>query len=278
MAVIFRRGPSKYVEVVRWDLDRDVFERGQWFRGRIYDRRSDLSPDGELLVYFAARYIKPRAGHADALYAWTAVSRPPRLTALALWPKHDAWWGGGLFTGTRRLWLNHPPDQAEPHPQHPPRGLEIETNPEAAGEDEPVYSRRLDREGWVLGRRMEVELSRERGYRTLAPEERVKQAPPDSDGRGMSISLERSVMRFTRQSRFRIHGAANEPELPPGPLDWLDWDSRGRIIALSGGRVWAAHVSDGRVPRFTELIDLRRDEPNIASGDQPLSDAQEIAG
>src|SRR5688572_25493249 len=57
VAVIFRRGPSKYVEVIRWDLERDVFVRGQWFRGRIYDRRSDLSPDGELLVYFAAKYI-----------------------------------------------------------------------------------------------------------------------------------------------------------------------------------------------------------------------------
>lgn len=38
VAVIFRRG------------------RGHWFHGRIYTRRCDLSPDGELLVYFASKF------------------------------------------------------------------------------------------------------------------------------------------------------------------------------------------------------------------------------
>ena len=273
--MIFRRGPSKYVEIVRWDLSRDVFERGQWFRGRIYDRRSDLSPDGELLVYFAAKYIRPETGGADALYSWTAVSRAPWLTALALWPKTDAWWGGGLFTGPRRLWLNHPPDRAEHHPEHRPRGLTIETNPDATGEDEPVYSRRLDREGWTLRQKLEVEVSRDRGYRTLVPEQRAKTAPPDSGADGMSIILERSLTRATYRTLFRIEGAADEAELPPGPMDWMDWDPRGRIIALSGGRVWAADVGEGRIRRFAELLDLRGDEPEDretpASATAPLA-------
>ena len=256
-------------------MEDDAFERGQWFRGRIYDRRSDLSPDGELLVYFAAKYIRPQVGTPDALYSWTAVSRAPWLTAIALWPKTDAWWGGGLFTGPRQLWLNHPPDQAEHHPRHPPRGLSIETNPEAAGEDEPVYARRLDREGWLLRRKLEIEVTRDHGYRTLVPEERVKAAPNGSDAHGISIVLERSVARLRHHARFRITGADDEPELPPGPMDWMDWDQRGRIVALSGGRVWAADVSDGRVRRFAELLDLRGDEPEDreapASATAPLA-------
>ena len=56
VAVIFRRGPSKRVEVIRWDTAHDTFERGHWFHGRIYTRRCDLSPDGELLVYFASKF------------------------------------------------------------------------------------------------------------------------------------------------------------------------------------------------------------------------------
>lgn len=71
---------------------------GQWFKGRIYERRCDLSPSGEKLIYFAAKYRSP-------LYTWTAVSRPPFLTALLLWPKGDAWGGGGLFNNERTIGL-----------------------------------------------------------------------------------------------------------------------------------------------------------------------------
>src|SRR5688572_9568297 len=91
VAVIFRRGPSKRVEVIRWDTARDTFERGQWFHGRIYERRSDLSPDGALLVYFASKFDRVTRSDRHYTNAWTAVSRPPWLTALALWPKGDCW-------------------------------------------------------------------------------------------------------------------------------------------------------------------------------------------
>ena len=55
-AVVFRRGPSDKVAVIGWDRRNDVFTLGQWFRGRIYPLRSDLSPKGEYLIYFAAKY------------------------------------------------------------------------------------------------------------------------------------------------------------------------------------------------------------------------------
>src|SRR5262249_39683455 len=60
------------------------FYEGQWFNGRIYERRCDLSPSGKRLIYFAASYKAPYA-------IWTAVSRLPFLTAVTLWPKGDGW-------------------------------------------------------------------------------------------------------------------------------------------------------------------------------------------
>ncbi len=45
-AVIFRRGPAKWVQLIKWNTKTDTFEAGQWFHGRIYERRCDLSPDG----------------------------------------------------------------------------------------------------------------------------------------------------------------------------------------------------------------------------------------
>jgi len=55
-AVVFRRGPSDKFAVIGWDRKNDTFTLGQWLRGMIYPRRSDLSPDGEYLIYFAAKY------------------------------------------------------------------------------------------------------------------------------------------------------------------------------------------------------------------------------
>jgi hypothetical protein len=71
-AVIFRRGPSQQVQLISWNTENDTFEFGQWFKGRIYERRCDLSPNGDLLLYFAAKYKNP-------LYSWTAISRSHTL-------------------------------------------------------------------------------------------------------------------------------------------------------------------------------------------------------
>ena len=52
-AVIIRRGPSKSVCTLLWDRSNYTFKLCQWLRGRIYDRRCDLSPDGKHFIYFA---------------------------------------------------------------------------------------------------------------------------------------------------------------------------------------------------------------------------------
>src|SRR5689334_10667690 len=96
IGVVFRRGPSKQVLLLSWNTETHEIRKGQWLKGRIYEHRCDLSPSGEKLIYFAANQRQP-------MYSWTAVSRPPFLTALALWPKGDAWGGGGLFENERTL-------------------------------------------------------------------------------------------------------------------------------------------------------------------------------
>lgn len=100
-AVILRRGPSKEVALIARDRRDDSFQVGQWFKGRGYERRCDLSPHGEYFLYFAAKYKGP-------MPTWTALSRPPYFTAQALWPKGDAYGGGGLFERNSHPLLNHP--------------------------------------------------------------------------------------------------------------------------------------------------------------------------
>ena len=52
VGLIFRRGPADWTQLIRWDTAADRFDDGQWFKGRIYERRCDISPSGDKLVYF----------------------------------------------------------------------------------------------------------------------------------------------------------------------------------------------------------------------------------
>jgi hypothetical protein len=144
--VIFRRGPSKQVLLIKWDLAQDTFEYGQWLKGRIYERRCDLSPEGDLLLYFAADWRKP-------YQSWIAISRPPFLSALALWPKGDGWGGGGHFIKRNRILLNHRDGEiALAEVLSVPKWLNVGQFGDRPGwgEDDPVWSARLKRDGWKL--------------------------------------------------------------------------------------------------------------------------------
>jgi hypothetical protein len=122
VALILRRGPSAWYHLIRWDTAKDQFEHGAWFRGRIYEERCDLSPDGELFLYFA---LQGRRWSSSYKGAWTAVSRAPWLHALTLWPQGHTWGGGGRFVAVRKavLWTC----DLTTHPDHSLVGLEVTT-------------------------------------------------------------------------------------------------------------------------------------------------------
>ena len=147
LGIILRRGPSKSVCTIEWDRRRDTFSVGQWLRGRIYERRSDLSPDGKYLIYFA---MNGRL-HSTTGGSWTAISRAPYLKAIVLLGKGDCWHGGGLFTGRRSYWLNDgyghrsltESSEVKRDINHRPIGY-------YGGECPNVYYQRLQRDGWTL--------------------------------------------------------------------------------------------------------------------------------
>ena len=120
VALILRRGPSRWWHLIRWRTDDDTFEHGAWFHGRIYEDRCDLSPDGELLLYFA---LQGSRWQTDYKGTWTAVSRVPWLHALVLWPQGDTWGGGGRFVGKREVVIAG--QHAVTHPSHPLVGLKV---------------------------------------------------------------------------------------------------------------------------------------------------------
>ena len=152
VAIIIRRGPAKAVCTLLWDRQRDEFSLGQWLRGRIYERRCDLSPDGEHFIYFA---MTNRAAF-DLAPVYTAVSRAPWLKAIGLWTKDNAWEGGGLFLSNDTYWINDdaPYSYLGHEEKYAPAGMQRGPVPPLAGsygrECLGVYFIRLQRDGWKL--------------------------------------------------------------------------------------------------------------------------------
>lgn len=95
-ALVLRRGPTMQVAACLWDRATGLVTLGQWLKARIYEHRSDLSPDGRHMIICARRGGR----------SWTALSRAPWLRALAFYPKTDTWFGGGAFTRDGAVFFN----------------------------------------------------------------------------------------------------------------------------------------------------------------------------
>ncbi len=106
VGVIFRRGPREWTQMILWDTKKDIFTPGQWFKGRLYPHRSGLSPNGKLLIYFAAKYHRPN-NPPDSYQIWTAISKPPYFTALLIESDFDTYAGGGIFIDDHTILYNN---------------------------------------------------------------------------------------------------------------------------------------------------------------------------
>ncbi len=257
-AVIFRRGPSKWVQLIKWDTKTDTFEPGQWFHGRIYERRGDLNPDGSLLIYFAQKISARTLKDKEYTYAWTAISKPPFLTALALWPKADCWDGGGLFHSAKAVQLNHIRG-AKAHPDHrPPGWLHVSLKTNARGEDDPIFSERLERDGWGLKQSWKLDL---RGhpnyYRTIQPERREKTS---CNGKYI-LQLTRSINRLDYAEEFSVtdHRKLHATTIPRASR--ADWDQNGRLTLARDGKIFASQRNQDGIWSEVELADFNSSRP-----------------
>lgn len=244
-AVIFRRGPSDQVLLVGWNTAKDSFEVGQWFKGRIYERRCDLSPDGSMLLYFAAKY-------RDPLRSWSAISRPPFLTALALWPKGDGWGGGGHFIGPRRIALNHRDGEMKSTNEYSiPKWLKVEPFGKSSGwgEDDPVWAERLRRDGWRMvnyPKGIDRDFDAKVVWKFSSPIVWQKQNPkwPRKCSLKMSIlGIREKDGPWYMTEHTVIHHDKSEDSL--GRSDWADWDRSGDLLFAKNGCLYRLECERG---------------------------------
>ncbi len=241
-AVVFRRGPSKRVATFLWDRAKDSFAIGQWLKGRIYERRADLSPDGRHMIYFA--YNGKRS--------WTAVSEAPYLKALDFYAKGDCWEGGGLFLTSCSYWLNDRYFREKDTRRHE-SGLVCDLKGRPAqhfgSECTGVYYPRLMRDGWRLMERTEegrwnrqtiFEKPLAKGWtlRKIAHEQ--VDAPP---GKGC----------YWDEHELRHEKSLNLIACPD--WEWADFD-RGHVVWAEAGKLYRSALFAGEGVRPTLLHDF----------------------
>jgi hypothetical protein len=212
-----------------------------------------------MLIYFAQKINDRTLKDSQYTYAWSAISRPPYLTALALWPKGDCWHGGGLFQEDNTVVLNHKPEAAIPHPNHSPHGVNVILKDGVCGEDDPLFSERLERDGWALKQEWKVE---NQGYPlmflTHQPEIRERLSPD----RSQVIKLTRSIESLDYSERFAVGPSGEVNMTQMDRVSWTDWDQNGRLVFARDGSIFAGYIDGNGDITERKLIDLNDSKPN----------------
>ncbi|MCG8505938.1 MAG: hypothetical protein MI755_15140 [Sphingomonadales bacterium] len=247
--IVFRRGPSKRVCTFLWDRFRDSFQMGQWLKGRIYERRSDLSPDGRHMIYFAMN----GKWDSETRGSWTALSRAPWLKAIELYAKGDCWDGGGLFLSNTTYWLNDRKfgnHQALLNSGSVTRDEEFQPAESCGSECTGVYYPRLVRDGW-----------------SRTADEQV--------GKWHSQTIFEKPLAKHWVLRKIVHGQVGPPigkssywdehalvnresglELAQPEWEWADWDNNALVWATGGCLFRARIESHSKIGRAKILHDF----------------------
>ena len=246
LGVVIRRGPSKQVCTLLWDRKNDEFRVGQWLKGRIYERRSDLSPDGRHLIYFAMN----GKWASEAKGSWTAISKAPYLKALAIFPKGDCWHGGGLFTGKKSYWLNDGCGHAVLRDTRDvKRDLNFRPSDNFGGECLGVYYPRLLRDGWKLVERKNV--SEWNDFDVFEK--------PLHHGwvlrKFAHAEVGASVGKGVYWDEHEIRHSASDKHLRCPDWEWADVD-RKRLVWSEGGKLFSGVMQEGGITNETHLFDF----------------------
>jgi hypothetical protein len=203
--------------VGRWDLASGRYESGAWLGGRLFPRRSDLSPDGRLLCYFVHK-PSARWEHGET---YVAVSKLPWLTALVAVATCGTWTRGYHFTLDGRSELAASVGLPSPYGLGSIPAVQFATERRRGWHEAPDSPVRDPKDTWDERRTARMMKRQPGGHRILHVESLgwaggefgVGQAV---DGLRVSYALESDGDRTILDD-----------------LQWADWDQDGRLLAAT---------------------------------------------
>ena len=227
-AVVLRRGPTRAVASFLWDRRDDSFVPGQWLRGRIYERRADLSPDGRFLSYFAH---KPSARWSIG-EAYVAVSKLPWLTALHAFATCGTWTRGYCFTQDPQA--HEVPGLPIPYGLQSIPALQFATERRRGWEEAPGCPPREASDAWDQHRNARLVKRQPGGDRQLCVES-IGHA-------GGEFGEEQAIDGLRVQYSLEADGELTLLD----DVQWADWDRNGRLlVATRTGKLQVRQVSSG---------------------------------
>jgi hypothetical protein len=230
LAVLLRRGPSKQVCTVLWNRKDDTFQLGQWLKGRIYERCSDLSPDGKSLITYVTK-----GREQDVGYNWMAISEAPYLKAHVITSACGVSFRGAMWVGNNHYWDDRQMtgEDITSHPRYKrvdkckwPLGLK--------GSFFATYYARHIRDGWLAGNHVvhkyHFTKSHSSGW-VLHKTYNDRQSGKDEDN-------------------YSLHHQVAGQTIDYPSWEWADWDG-GRLVWANEGRLETGTLTT------TGIIDIR---------------------
>ncbi len=241
-AVIFRRGPSRFVQLIRWHTETDEFHHGQWFKGRIYEREADLSPSGDKVIYLSANYRQKHPHYGS----YIVISRPPYLTALAIFQTCGTYDGCGFFQTEDLVRIPGGPWflTQNPFKKEPPSNLDFSQLPKGVffGERNALHMA-----GWVPVKE-HGDGTKPVHYFSL-PAISMKPSPAHSNMQLLKETIDPAVS-YEKHQRYYLHDIQSGFELDLGILDWCDFDKAGNLLFSKEGCLYRLKQDDAPAVAF----------------------------
>lgn len=227
IVVIIRRKPTDWTHVIRWNTATDEFEHGSWLHGKIYHLRSDVSFDGQWLVYFA---MGMKARVWDDVCPVLSLKRPANAWA------SGTYFGGGYFAAADLAMLHGWGQSVDELPFRTESYVSDEMG------DLGVLHRRLQRDGWrrkgSFGK--DRELVGAQGYQIRSDDDPGWYWQPTPQHPVLRMFY-RGFLERGYTYEFALDG---HPQLLDSTIDWATWDSLGQLIVARRGGVERYTLAD----------------------------------
>ena len=176
------------------------------------------------------------------------MSRPPYLTALALWPIGGTWGGSGIFLDNNAVLLgSSDPDWPKHHPNHPPGPLQVLTHGDLSKDDARHNAVPGWLSGWNKAEKYQDSMGRDLVGKRSGDLVLARYAP-------LHLSPSRQPTLYSIYTADGRAAALFEAH-------WADWDQQGRLVATAGGRVLAGELTQENKLRWGQLASMHDDRP-----------------